>query len=598
MKISHLKFLPVISLLCLGLVVYSNTFHNSFHLDDYQNIIDNPLIRDIHNLHNIRLCGPPTRFITYLSLALNYQWNRLDIVGYHVFNLTVHLASTILVWWLVVLMFHAPLVRKEKIFSCSQLISFFVAAIFLAHPIQTQPVNYIIQRAVLLAAFFYLCSLCLYLKARIIKEDAAHSPAWKVYYTISFLTGVLAMFCKEMAVSLPLMVCFFEFFLFRGKKSHRWAMVAPFFLDVLFVLLPWMKTNVTAYAGSLTAYSYFLTQLKVLVIYLRLLFIPVHQSADYYFPISKSFFEMPVMLSALFLLLIFSAGVYCKNKFRVASVGIFWFFIAILPESSIIPISDVIFEHRLYLATLGFGLFLVSGIFYLFQNRSSFAVRILFFIVIGFSVLTYQRNKIWRDEFSLWDDVVHKSPQDQRAYLNRGAAYQRQGDLDHALADYNMVIGLGPVDAVTLSNRGNIFRMKGAFDLALANFNLAVKINPSYAGAYINRGLLYQDEGKFGLALADFNKEIELMPQNVPAYIDRAMLYESNAKPDLAIADCNKAIELEPNNPDGYGTRAIAYYLKGQYDKTWEDVHRVKQLGAAIRSEYLEAFKKASGRDQ
>jgi len=504
-----LRILPIVFAL-LGLIVYSNTFHNSFHFDDFWNIISNPLIRDIHNLHHIWLCGPPTRFITYLSLALNYQCNGLGVVGYHIFNFMVHMSAAAFVWWVVSLIFQTPLIIKEKIAAHALWISFFTASIFLVHPIQTQPVNYIIQRAVLLASFFYLLSVGLYLKARLAQESAHRFSGF--YYTASLGAAVAAMFCKEMAVSLPLMICFCEFFLFKGDYSRRWKMATAFFPAVLIVLLPWMKTNVKGYAGETTAWAFFLTQLKVKVIYLRLLIIPIHQSIDYVYPLVKSPFEWGVVLSGLFLVLLLLAGVYLRNNYRLLSVGIFWFFITLLPESGFIPISDVIVEHRVYLATMGFGLFLSSGLFYLFQNRSSLAVRVLCLVVIGYSVMTYQRNKIWHDEFTLWNDVVQHFPQNQRAYLNRGAAYQKNGDLDHALADYNMVIGLGPVDAVTLSNRGNIFTTKGYYDIALANFNLAIKINPSYVGSYINRARLYEIEGKNEQAAADFATIHHLSP--------------------------------------------------------------------------------------
>ena len=381
-----------------------------------------------------------------------------------------------------------------------------------------------------------------------------------------------------------------------------------FFIAAFLLPLTWITTHpniltgtkqvVENYAGGTSIKEYLLTQTKVMVTYIRLLFLPIHQTVEYDLPLARSIFEMPVILSSLFLLLVLLTAMKLFNKYRLVSFGIFWFFITLLPESSLWPNKDVIFEHRLYLPMMGFGIFLSSGLFYFFEAAGIQAVRVLFLIILVFSIMTYQRNRVWADEFTLWDDAVHQSPRSTVAYLNRGAAYEKHGDLDHALADYNMVVGLGPVDAVTISNRGNIFRNKGAFDLALANFSLAIKINPSFGGTYINRGLLYQTEGKLDLALADFSRAIQSMPNNAAAYMDRGMIYEKNKKLDLAIADYDKGIAIEPNNPVFYGYRASAYFLEREYDKTWEDVHKVEQLGSAVKSQYLADLKKASGRDR
>jgi tetratricopeptide (TPR) repeat protein len=268
-----------------------------------------------------------------------------------------------------------------------------------------------------------------------------------------------------------------------------------------------------------------------MVAYIRLIFIPVHQTVEYDYVLVRSIFELPVALSALVLLSILFVAVKISKKYRLMAFGIFWFFITLLPESSFWPNQDLIFEHRLYLPLMGFCIFLTSGVFYFVRgNGGSLAIRILFLFVLVYSFLAYQRNKVWHDELSLWDDAVRQSPKDARAYLNRGAAYQSKGDLDHAMEDYNMVIGLGPITAVTLSNRGSIFRLKGDFEHALANFNLAIKINPSYAGTYVNRGFLYKIEGKLDLALADINKAVVMIPNDADAHFLRGRILEQQGK--------------------------------------------------------------------
>jgi len=475
------KLLSIIMLLLLGLIAYSNTFHNSFHFDDESSITDNFAIRNIRNLRNIWNFWP-TRFIAYLSIAINYQWGGLRVFGYHVFNFLLHLGSAILIWRLTILTLNTPLIKKEIITAYAKPIAFFTSTIFLLHPIQTQPVNYIVQRATLLATFFYIASLILYIQARLKQKQMPGSHIWKVYYISSLLTAVMSMFSKEIAIALPLGICLYEFCFLRTKKKINWKYIVPFLIIILIIPLTMLITKSVDFKGmrrviedypGISAGHYFLTQLRVMVTYIRLLFIPLNQNLDYDYPVAKSIFEMPIFFSFLLLLLILLAGIRLFYRYRLVSFGIFWFFITLLPESSVIPIKDVIFEHRLYLPMVGYSLFLVSGLYYLFKEKKvKFMITILSLLVICYSVITHQRNKVWENDFTLWDDTVRKSPQKERAYNNRGSAYQNQGDFTKAISD----------------------------------FNKALQLNLDFAEAYYSRGIAYFKIKEYNRSLDDLSK--------------------------------------------------------------------------------------------
>ena len=506
MKTRDIKILAVLALCVLGCLVYSNIFANSFHYDDFPQILDNQSIKNIWNLHAIWNHWP-TRFVTFFSFALNYHFGGFNLVGFHLFSLFVHIASAVLVFILADLIFNA------------RWPAFCASAIFLTHPIQTEPVNYLVQRGVLLAAFFYLASLILYIKARLIHDSNSRGWVWKGYYVGALLAAILAMLSKEMSASLPLCICLFEAFFLKSDLRKCCKMVIPFFMvSLLIPLLSIHSLNILHLPKAAEDYSgvsagqYFLTQFRVKVTYLRLLVLPLKQSIVYDYPLTKSILEFNVLLSAAILIFIVGIGLKLRKNSKIISFGIFWFFITLLPESSIVPIQNLMCEYRLYLPMVGFSLALSGGIFGLFKDKMTLAVRLLSVLIMLYAVLSYQRNKVWADEFALWNDAVHNAPQNQMAYLNRGVEYHKRGKLDLAMADYNMVIGLGPVTAVTLSNRGEIFKAKGDLKLALANFDLAIKINPSYVGTYINRGRLYEMQGKSDLALADYKKAITLKP--------------------------------------------------------------------------------------
>ena len=169
----YVRPLSIISIACVGIIVYANTFLCPFHFDDMPSIVDNPAIRHMGNLQGI-WNYLPRRFILYFSLALNYHWHGLDVFGYHLFNLSVHLGAAIFVWWLTLLTFSTPVMKKEKIAQHAETIALLAGLVFVAHPIQTEAVTYIVQRAAVMAGLFYLASLSLYVKSRLLENQVGN----------------------------------------------------------------------------------------------------------------------------------------------------------------------------------------------------------------------------------------------------------------------------------------------------------------------------------------------------------------------------------------------------------------------------------------
>jgi hypothetical protein len=534
-----IKLLTVIILCSLGFVIYSNTFYNPFHFDDAS--IDKNF--NIRNLSKLSLIWnfSPTRFITYLSFAFNYHLHQLRVFGYHLFNLAIHLCTAILVWWFSLLTFTTPTMKKDEIAKHSNLIAFLTAAVFVSHPLQTEAVTYIVQRATSLAALLYLASLCLYIKSRVLEIEGKDSGQnHNLYYFASLITASVGMLTKEMLITLPLAVVLYEFIFLKTQHRLNWKKILSFFIISLIVPLIFLFTKsenskelmqVFKYTPHIPRLSYLLTQFRVTVTYLRLLFIPWNQNLDYDYPVYNTLFQLPVFASLLFLILILVAAIRISSKYRLLAFGIFWFFLTLLPESSILPLADVIFEHRLYLPMLGYSISLVSIMYYLFKNRSIKAmVVILLLTVHWYAISAYNRNFDWRNEFTLWNDAVKKSPKKARPYGNRGVANIYLGNLDQAISDFNTVI----------------------------------YINPNYYKAYVHRGNAYVTKGNFIQAFSDFDKALQINPQYAEAYYNRA----------------------------------VAYFLQKEYDKSWQDIHKAEGLGKIVNLDFLNALKKASKREK
>jgi tetratricopeptide (TPR) repeat protein len=421
--------------------------------------------------------------------------------------------------------------KDNKITQHANLIALFAGLIFVSHPLQTEAVTYIVQRAASMATLFYVATLCLYVKSRLVQDTRM-----KIYYIGSLLTAVVAMFTKEIAITLPLMILLYEFSFFKPNRNY----LTPFFLTLFIIPITMLFTHNESInfqeiqgamkgAMGISPMHYLLTQFRVMVTYIRLVFLPLNQNLDYDYPVFESIFELPVLISFLFLVSILYFAKRLFSKYRLVSFAIFWFFLTLLPESSLFPIHDVIFEHRLYLPLVGYSMFLVCSVYYLFGNNSIRTMVIVLTMIVGCnSVLTYQRNKVWKDEFTLWDDTVKKSPYKARPYNNRGFAYDKQGNFTQAISDYNKAIGL----------------------------------NPEYAEAYTNRGVAYAKQNNFTQAMPDFIK----------------------------------AIELNPKLAAVYNNRAVVYYKLKKYDEAWADVHKAQYLGAAVNPGFLKALAQASGR--
>jgi hypothetical protein len=351
-------------------------------------------------------------------------------------------------------------------------VAFFSALLFACHPLQTEAVTYIWQRVTSLTAMLYVLSLVAYIQWRLLRYQA-HAPeshrfssmksvsyylvsfiaavlAMKTkqtaftlpYYLVSFIAAVLAMKTKQTAFTLPVTLALYEFMFFNGKKTKRIFPLIPLFLTMSIIPLtlidigkPWGDVigdvgEVTRDLTEMSRLDYLFTQFRVMVTYIRLILLPVNQNLDYDYPLYRSFFNPEVFLSFMFLITIAGTGVYILYRFRnsvpenrLTSFGIFWFFITLSVESSVIPIKELIFEYRMYLPSVGVFLALTTAIFMVIDRRKVYArviTAMLAVIIIALTGATYARNSVWKDEMSLWQDVVNKSPDKARPLIRQG----------------------------------------------------------------------------------------------------------------------------------------------------------------------------------
>ena len=466
---AKLPCVHTVMILLLGMVSYSDTLNVPVMFDDpaavliYKNI-------DI-DLYNIKGIIGKSRWFTDLTFALNRSLHGEEVLGFHLFNLAVHLSAAVILYLLVQRSIEA-LMRTYRLSGGDDgsaflhlFIPFAAAALFVCHPVQTQAVTYIAQRYTSLAALLYLGSLLAYLKFRFADaDDAKKLQVWS-WSVASFLLALLAMKSKEIAFTLPLMIVALEIMLFRGellKKRIFLAIIAVLLMVVPFQLLYTHGTGgqdnlldqlqrATAETQTISRGDYLLTQFRVVTTYLRLLVLPVNQNLDYDYPVYHSLFDPQIIAALLLHLTLAGLAVvlFIRSKrhlssgtpvpgisMRLASLGIFWFYLALSVESSLIPIRDVIFEHRIYLPSVGFFLAVAAGMAGLTAQRPRYCNALWSAVVLICFVLTAStitRNRIWSDEMVMWQDVLKKAPNKARARYNVGLFYSRKFMFEQAL---------------------------------------------------------------------------------------------------------------------------------------------------------------------
>ncbi len=524
----------------LGIIAYSNSFHVPFVFDDASSIVDNNVVHDVGNFlfNSAGYSYNPNRFIGYLTFALNYTWGGFDVTGYHIVNLAIHIINALLVYGLVVLTFKTPLMKGSSLAPRSRILAFFTAALFTVHPVQTESVTYIVQRLASLAALFYSASLCSYIRFRLIQESA-EGPGWRGYvlYGISLVSAVLAMKTKEIAFTLPLIVVMYEWFFFgRGDMRRRVLWALPLLATAAVIPLSMLNvgkplgevlsdvSQVTVVQSSLSRWEYLITEFRVIVTYIRLLFLPVGQNLDYDYPQYHSLFEPQVAFSFLCLLGLFVLAIVLLRKaqrggeasLRLISFGILWFFVTLSVESSIIPIIDVIFEHRLYLPSVGFFMAVVTVVFLLMRKKVvkgvPAAAALLAVAVVAMTGTTYARNVVWQSGISIWEDVVSKSPMNARGYNSLGTEYAKLRLYDKAMKEIQIAVKLQPEYVEAHSNLGVVYQALNMLNKAVGESQFVISRDPDYAKAYFNLGVIYYRMGQMDLARKELAAGLAIKP--------------------------------------------------------------------------------------
>lgn len=606
----HLAFI-----FAFGLLTYSNTFKVPFHWDDTHFILQNPVVKDLSYFGNPSSAkgsefygALKNRYIGYLTFALNYKLHGFNVAGYHVFNLAVHIANALLVYALVRLTFGTPLFNPPPIDRVpnAEGAALFSALLFVSHPVQTEAVTYIFQRLASLAAMFYLLSLVLYIKWR-----GSQTPFYKGYtalYVLSLLCALFAMKTKENALTLPLMIGLYEFIFFKGAVKDRSIRLVPFFLIAVVMLHPLADMGATGVAiGPASSHGfsrvdYLNTEFRVIATYIRLLFYPVGQNADYDYPVYMSLFEPQVLLSFMLILSILASAMFMLLRsgatagLKLTAFGIFWFFLSLSVESGVVPLPTLINEYRVYLPSAGAFIALSAGLFLLTDKLKDKRVRALIlapFIAMPllFSHAAYKRNSVWQSEVSLWEDVVKKSPGKSRGHYNLALASMLKGRYDEAIVSYERAFrlsaaasedwggkGAGYIRAYRadiFAGLGAVYMAKGQTDKGIAYYESALGLMPDYnEKARVALGIAYASMGQAGKAIEHLRIAARRISTDDPDYTrthyNLGVACYSEGLMDEAVEHYELAVKQSPGDVKARLNLGAAYAAMGRVEPAIE----------------------------
>lgn len=564
----------VISLAIIIFSIYGNTFDCSWHFDDETNIINNSSLhlkqlswKDIRQtLFSDR--NHPTIFyrpIACVSFALNYYFGGLDVFGYHLVNIFIHLLASIFLFLFVYNTLNLPLLR-DRYSSHAYFIALLSTVLWAINPIQIQAITYIVQRMTSLGGMFYIMSMYFHLKARTTETK----PKKMSFFILSLFTFIMALGSKENAVMLPLSILLFEFLLLQETfKDHMKKNLRLLLMIVLgILLLGFFYThfnNENIFSLMLDGYQErpftlaqrLFTEPRAIIFYISLLFYPVPTRLNIAHDITLSnglFDPLSTIISIFLILGVVILAFYFAKKRPLITFCVLFFFLNHVIESTLLPL-ELIFEHRNYIPSMFLFVPCAMGIRYLFNYYA--AKRAMQYILFSFIVLlliglghsTFVRNFAWKNDKTLWGDASEKAPDLYRPHHNLGKYYHDHGYIEEAILEYKKALEK-PFSTrkneyfITYYNLGKLFAGLNDYQKALSFYHRASALNPDFAPTYNNIASIMDREGRYELANKYLIKALKLDPDGVETNFNLGMYYLKDRQPDKAISHFDKVANI------------------------------------------------------
>lgn len=577
--------LPAIVLIGAICAAYFNSLHGAFVWDDIPTIVQNRSFEHLASILDRPAAVNTTsgRPLVSVSLALNYALGGRNPFGYHLFNVLVHAAAALALFGFVRRLAQLPrwIGRYE---THATGLALAVAAAWALHPLQTQAVSYVIQRAESLMGLCYLLTLWSFLRS-------AHTRHPAIWRTVAIAACALGMMAKEVMVSAPVVVLLFDRTFLAGSFRKALATKRAFYgaLFGTWLILFWLVASLGGNRDGSTGgfslhaawFEYWLTQFSAVATYVKLTFWPhplIFQYGTFWLPQAIAALPAACLVMPLLALMVVAL-------FRWPEAGFFGFwFCSILAVTSVVPGTvDMIVEHRMYLALAPLWI-LVAAALYARGWRLAFGV--LGALTIGFAVITVARNRDYRSQLALWTDNVAKRPDNPLARYNLAVELLRApGREAEAQVQLETAVKLAPEFAGAHYNLAVLLSQRSEqWDQAIAHFEQAIRIAPGYSQAHNNLAMLLDRRGEVEAACRHLQRAVQSDPSNRVAWLNLVSVLEESRRPDDALTAAAALVQAHPDFADGQAKYGIMLAVRQRFTES------IPHLETALRLDPSQAM--------
>lgn len=569
-KTRKYEWLAAALIIIIGFAVYANSLRGQFIWDDDTLIKENVLLRSWNNIGRFfttdiansgGTLSSSYRPLQMISYTADYSFWKLNVFGYHLTNILLHILAALGIYALIAFLF------KNK------LLGWITGILFAVHPIHTEAVAYISGRADILSLLFILSCFLIYL------QPSYFSHRMGIRLAIIFLIYSAALLSYEGSLGFPLLLLVYHFS-FNEKIKWR-EFITVLTAGAAYIIL---RVSVIKLFIPVTFYVSFLERLSgffaAVTNYIRLLLLPLNLHMEY--GIQWFSYANPQVIIGM-LIVIAGMIVFWKQRGKgdkLVSFAVGWFFIGLIPVANIIyPIHVYMAEHWLYLPSIGFFLLAAKAIMNICRrkNQRPLIIGACVGLLCFYGYLTIKQNVLWRDPVSFYLYTLKYAPNSQRVHHNLGIAYRELEQYDKAIASFEKSIETAPNVSKGYQALADIYFKMDKYDEAAAQYDRVIALNDRDGSAYCGRGVMYMHMNKQDEAIASFKKAIELNPDFSEAYNNLANVYASDKKFEEAAKLYKKAMQIQPR--DFFAMQNLMEMYKKIIESSPKDANARFELG-------------------
>jgi len=554
----------------ITVIAYWPSFDGVFLLDDIPHIINNHYLRCSalsDCLPGIIRLGRP---LVNVSLLLTFRFSGLNVSVYHLINLIIHVMAGLALHKVLAFAFSSqrspPPIRR-----LARLLSTLATALWLIHPLNTQAVTYLIQRAELM---YGLCTL--------LAVYSFHTGR----HLGSFAFCLLAISSKPMGIVTAPSVLLWDSYFISGSVAHAIRRHRPYYAALF---SSWPVLGVLAYFGDLddssafvyrglTSYQYLLTQCSVISHYLYLAMFLRDLVFDYGWLPNRSLPEAFSFVASIGSLLAFTLWSWSHRYLSGAALAFFFLWLA--PSSSIFPIKDLAFEHRMYLPLAALSALTVGTIARLLPRIA--VIFIIGSVLFAFGVRTYVRNIDYTSAERIWQSTVDVRPLNPRARNELGIALFSQGRVDQAMSEFQRALELDPDNPGPAINIARIATSRQDWRVAETALRAVERRRPDSEALWINWGELRRQQGRHEEALECFRQAIRLMPTSHLGIVNLSRLLLDMNRPADAVGHLRQGLQFRPDSAELWNNLGTAFHAMNRWGEAVYAYERARDLAPAL----------------